>query len=87
MVIGYLCRVEDVKMGERSDSATAVDETADDENGGSENGGNKLHTQLAGIDVTTERAQADVDTLESVHRRQLEWALDHAEEAKEATRL
>jgi len=65
-----------------------ADEDAED--GGeaaSTNGQSQLSTQLPGVDVTTALADADPETLEAVHRRQLEWALEHAEEAKEATRM
>lgn len=54
---------------------------------GTRNGSNELSTQLPGIEVTTSLDEADPETLEDVHRRQLEWALAHAEEAKEATRM
>lgn len=50
-------------------------------------GGRKLKTQLPGITVETAIDEADAEELEAVHRRQLEWALEHAEEAKEATRM
>jgi len=50
-------------------------------------GGNELRTNLSGVSVTTRLSDADVEELEAVHRRQLEFALEHAEEAKEATRL
>lgn len=49
--------------------------------------GSKLKTSLPGIEVSTALDEADPETLEAVHRRQLEWALAHAEEAKEATRM
>lgn len=49
--------------------------------------GNKLKTTLPGVEVSTALAEADPEELEAVHRRQLQWALDHAEEAKEATRM
>lgn len=49
--------------------------------------GSQLKTSLPGVVVTTKLADADVDELEAVHRRQLEFALEHAEEAKEATRM
>lgn len=52
-----------------------------------EGGGAQLKTSLPGVQVTTKLPEADVETLESVHRRQLEYALEHAEEAKEATRM
>ena len=59
----------------------------DDADEGSNDGDNRLSTQLPGIEVTTGLEAADPETLEAVHRRQLEWALEHAEEAKEATRM
>lgn len=77
------------ETGPRSGSEEAGADTADgngDEGDGGD-AGNKLQTQLPGIEVTTQLADGDLDELEAVHRRQLEWALDHAEEAKEATRL
>ena len=49
--------------------------------------GRKLETQLPGIVVKTSLDDVDAEELEDVHRRQLEWALEHAEEAKEATRM
>ncbi|MFC4542439.1 hypothetical protein ACFO5R_10930 [Halosolutus amylolyticus] len=49
--------------------------------------GSQLKTSLPGVVVTTRLTDADVDELEAVHRRQLEYALEHAEEAKEATRM
>ncbi len=49
--------------------------------------GSQLKTSLPGVVVTTKLADADADELEAVHRRQLEYALEHAEEAKEATRM
>lgn len=51
------------------------------------NGRSQLSTQLPGIEVTTALDDADPEALEAVHRRQLEWALEHAEEAKHATRM
>jgi hypothetical protein len=50
-------------------------------------GDNRLKTSLPGIEVTTQVADADPEELEALHRRQLELALEHAEEAKEATRM
>lgn len=50
-------------------------------------GGSTLKTQLPGVTVETSLEDADPEDLEAVHRRQLEWALEHAEEAKEATRM
>ncbi len=49
--------------------------------------GATLKTSLPGIDVTTDLGDVAVEDLEAVHRRQLEYALEHAEEAKEATRM
>lgn len=49
--------------------------------------GNKLKTTLPGITVETSLAEATAEDLEAVHRRQLEWALEHAEDAKESTRM
>lgn len=49
--------------------------------------GSQLKTSLPGVVVTTKLTDADVEELEAVHRRQLEYALEHAEEAKEATRM
>ena len=49
--------------------------------------GNRLETQLPGIVVKTSLDDVEPEELEAVHRRQLEWALEHAEEAKEATRM
>lgn len=50
-------------------------------------GGNRLKTSLPGVEVTTQLADTDSEDLEALHRRQLELALEHAEEAKEATRM
>ena len=50
-------------------------------------GGNELRTSLSGITVSTRLADADAEELEALHQRQLEFALEHAEEAKEATRM
>jgi hypothetical protein len=50
-------------------------------------GGNKLKTSLPGVEVTTQVPDADLEEPEALHRRQLELALSHAEEAKEATRM
>jgi hypothetical protein len=49
--------------------------------------GNKLKTSLPGVEVTTQVSDADTEELEALHRRQLELALEHAEEAKESTRM
>jgi hypothetical protein len=51
------------------------------------NGRSQLSTQLPGIEVKTALDDADPEELEAVHRRQLEWALEHAEDAKKATRM
>jgi hypothetical protein len=48
---------------------------------------NKLKTSLPGVEVTTQLGDADAEELEALHRRQLELALEHAEEAKESTRM
>ena len=50
-------------------------------------GGNELRTSLSGVTVTTRLEDADAEEIEALHQRQLEFALDHAEEAKEATRM
>lgn len=49
--------------------------------------GNKLKTKLPGVEVSTQLVDADSEELEEVHRRQLEYALEHAEDAKKATRM
>jgi len=49
--------------------------------------GNTLKTSLPNITVTTTVPDADIEELEALHKRQLEFALEHAEEAKEATRM
>lgn len=49
--------------------------------------GNELKPNIPGVQVTTRVEDADLDELEALHRRQLEFALEHAEEAKEATRM
>lgn len=49
--------------------------------------GNQLKTSLPGVQVTTRLADVDAEELEAVHRRQLDYALERAEEAKEATRM
>jgi len=49
--------------------------------------GNKLKTSLPGMSVTTQLSDADPEELEALHRRQLELALEHAEEATESTRM
>ena len=48
---------------------------------------NELKTSIPGVTVTTRLADADTDELEEVHRRQLEFALEHAEDAKNASRM
>lgn len=50
-------------------------------------GGNELKTSLSGVTVRTKLADTDAEELEALHQRQLEFALAHAEEAKEATRM
>lgn len=74
-------------MKENSDPASDSSEMPDDSPDSADDGENKLQTQLPGIEVTTQLAGGDIEALEAVHRRQLEWALEHAEEAKTATRL
>ena len=49
--------------------------------------GNELKTSLPGVTVTTRLAEVDAEDLEAVHRRQLDYALERAEEAKVATRM
>jgi len=49
--------------------------------------GNELKTSLPGVTVTTRLAEVDAEELEAVHRRQLDYALEHAEEAKVSTRM
>ena len=48
---------------------------------------NELKTSLPGVTVTTCLAEADPEELEELHRRQLTFALEHAEEAKNASRM
>ncbi|MFC7229031.1 hypothetical protein N0B31_16620 [Salinirubellus salinus] len=50
-------------------------------------GGNRLKTSLPGVEVVTQVPDADLEELEALHERQLQLALAHAEEAKEATRM
>ena len=51
-------------------------------------GGNtKMKTKLPGVEVTTQLAEADSEELERLHRAQLTFALEHAEDAKEASRM
>lgn len=47
----------------------------------------KMKTKLPGIEVTTQLAEAEPGELERLHREQLTFALQHAEEAKEASRM
>ena len=49
--------------------------------------GNELETSLPGVTVTTRLAEVDAEELEAVHRRQLDYALERAEEAKVSTRM
>ena len=49
--------------------------------------GNELKTSLPGVTVTTRLAEVDAEELEAVHRRQIDYALEHAEEAKVSTRM
>jgi len=48
---------------------------------------NELKTSLPGVEVTTRLADVDPEELEALHQRQLNYALERAEEAKEATRM
>lgn len=48
---------------------------------------NELKTSLPGITVTTKLSDASAEELEELHKRQLDYALERAEEAKEATRM
>ena len=50
-------------------------------------GGNRLQTSISGITVSTSLEDVDPETIEALHKRQIEFALEHAEEAKEATRM
>lgn len=47
----------------------------------------KMKTKLPGVEVTTQLAEADPEELERLHRAQLTFALEHAEDAKEASRM
>jgi len=47
----------------------------------------KMKTKLPGIEVTTQLSDADSEELERLHREQLTLALEHAEDAKEASRM
>ena len=49
--------------------------------------GAKMKTKLPGVEVTTQLAEADPEELERLHRAQLTFALEHAEDAKEAARM
>jgi hypothetical protein len=49
--------------------------------------GAKMKTKLPGVEVTTQLAEADAEELERLHREQLTFALEHAEDAKEASRM
>jgi hypothetical protein len=50
-------------------------------------GGAKMKTELPGIEVTTQLPDGDLEELQKRHRAQLTFALEHAEEAKEASRM
>lgn len=50
-------------------------------------GGNRLETSISGITVSTSLEDVDPETIEALHKRQIEFALEHAEAAKEATRM
>jgi hypothetical protein len=47
----------------------------------------KMKTKLPGVEVTTQLSEADPEELERLHREQLAYALEHAEDAKEASRM
>ncbi|WP_254839354.1 hypothetical protein [Natronomonas marina] len=47
----------------------------------------RMKTKLPGLEVTTQLAEADPEELERLHRAQLTFALEHAEDAKEASRM
>jgi len=47
----------------------------------------KMKTTLPGIEVTTQLGEAEPEALERLHRAQLTFALEHAEDAKEASRM
>jgi len=47
----------------------------------------KMKTKLPGVEVTTQLGEADPEELERLHRAQLTFALEHAEDAKEASRM
>jgi hypothetical protein len=46
-----------------------------------------MKTELPGIEVTTQLPDGDPEELQKRHRAQLTFALEHAEEAKEASRM
>lgn len=50
-------------------------------------GGARMTTSLPGIEVTTQLPESAAEELEELHRAQLTFALEHAEEAKEASRM
>ena len=47
----------------------------------------KMKTKLPGVEVTTQLAEGDPEELQRLHREQLTFALEHAEDAKEASRM
>ncbi|PSP79286.1 hypothetical protein BRC88_09255 [Halobacteriales archaeon QS_4_69_225] len=49
--------------------------------------GARMKTKLPGIEVTTQLDDADPEELERLHRAQLTFALERAENAKEASRM
>ena len=49
--------------------------------------GTRMKTKLPGIEVTTRLDDGDPEELERLHRAQLTFALEHAEDAKEASRM
>ena len=49
--------------------------------------GARMKTKLPGIEVTTQLDDADPEELERLHREQLTFALERAEDAKEASRM
>ncbi|QZA88095.1 hypothetical protein K0C01_09865 [Salinarchaeum sp. IM2453] len=52
-----------------------------------ESSGDQMITSLPGISVTTQLSDADPEVLQDLHKKQLEFALERAEEAKEASRM
>jgi hypothetical protein len=50
-------------------------------------GSAEMKTELPGVEVTTRLPEDHADDLEALHRAQLTFALEHAEEAKEASRM